>query len=112
VQRFFNDELTLPSSLTDFHPDLPGKKYSDLPTDMQRLIETLRFNIDIVRGIDNMRNREHQKIATIIFQRLQEGESLNYMEKAHARLSSLVRNFVVKYGADQRFDYQAYEPIH
>jgi len=40
-----------------------------------------------------------------------EGETLNYMEVAHSRLSSLARNFVVKYADDQRFDYDKYVPI-
>ena len=33
------------------------------------------------------------------------------MEIAHARLSSLTRNFIVKYADDIRFDYESYEPI-
>ena len=33
------------------------------------------------------------------------------MEVAHARLSSLVRNFIVKYGDDISFDYSAYKSI-
>jgi len=33
------------------------------------------------------------------------------MEKAHSRLSSLTRNFVVKYADDISFDYDKYEPI-
>jgi hypothetical protein len=32
------------------------------------------------------------------------------MEVAHSRLSSLARNFVVKYADDQRFDYAEYRP--
>jgi hypothetical protein len=71
----------------------------------------LKYNADVVKGIDDPKNPEHQRIATEIFWRLQQGESLNYMEIAHARLSSLSRNFIVKYADDIRFDYDTYEPI-
>jgi hypothetical protein len=33
------------------------------------------------------------------------------MEVAHAQLSSLTRNFIVKYSDDQTFDYTRYEPV-
>lgn len=36
---------------------------------------------------------------------------MNYIEVAHAQLSSLTRNFIVKYADDQAFDYEEYEPI-
>ena len=64
-----------------------------------------------MKGIDDPRNSEHQRIAAEIFWRHQQGETLNYMEVAHARLSSLPRNFVVKYADDISFDYDSYEPI-
>jgi hypothetical protein len=64
-----------------------------------------------VKGIDNPRNREHQKIAADIFWRLQQGESLTYMEIAHARLASLSRNVVVKYADEISFDFTDYEPV-
>lgn len=112
VQRFLADELPLPKSLKDVHQDLAGTRYSDLPVDMRRfVVRELRYDADIVIGIDDPRNPEHQKIAAEIFWRLQQGESLNYMEVAHSRLSSLARNFVVKYADDIRFDYDAYRPV-
>lgn len=111
VQAFYADELKLPDTLADVHPELPGKVYSRLPADMRRFVDRIDYDADIVTGVEDPLNREHQKVATEIFWRLQQGESLNYMEEAHSKLSSLVRNFVVKYADDQRFDYDKYEPI-
>jgi hypothetical protein len=71
----------------------------------------LIYTADVVKNIDNPRNSEHQRIATEIFWRLQQGESLTFMEIAHSRLSSLVRNFLVKYADDQTFDFEKYIPI-
>ncbi len=112
VQNFLNDALPLPKSLADVHPELPNSVYSKLPSDLRRFIDDrLKFKADIVKGIAAPNKPEHQNIATEIFWRLQQGESLNYMEIAHSRLSSLVRNFVVKYADDQRFDFNSYRPI-
>lgn len=112
VQNFFQSKLKLPTSLKDVHRSLPGSYYSDLDADLREFVdEELEFQTDIVKGISDPSNSEHQTIATEIFWRLQQGETLNYMEKAHSRLSSLVRNFVVKYADDQRFDYKNYQPI-
>jgi hypothetical protein len=111
VQDFFCDRLRLPKSIADLHPDLPGKHYSELPSDIRRFVDRLKYDADIVKGIDDPDNPLHQEVATTIFWRLQQGESLSYMETAHSKLSSLVRNFVVKYADDQRFDYQTYAPI-
>ncbi|MCY4537506.1 MAG: DUF262 domain-containing protein [Chloroflexi bacterium] len=112
VQAFFRDELTLPKSLADISPDLPDSKYSKLPTDVRKFISKhLKFDVDIIKHIGNPFNNDHQKIATDIFWRLQQGESLNNMETAHARLESLVRNFLVKYADDYDFDFKAYETI-
>ena len=111
AQAFFADRLPLPKTLADVHPDLPGKRYSELSADLRRFIDKhLKYDADIVSGIDDPRDPDHQRTATEIFWRLQQGESLTYMEVAHARLASLVRNFVVKYADDITFDYDAYEP--
>jgi hypothetical protein len=111
VVEFFEDELTLPSTLRDLRPDLPGKTYTQLPTDVRRFVDTLKFDVDLVIGIDDPTNSEHQRIAAEIFWRLQQGETLTFMEIAHARLSSLTRNFVVKYADDIRFDFQSYRSL-
>lgn len=112
AQAFYEDELTLPQSLADLDSSLPGQKYSDLPVRVRQFVDKiLRYDVDTVKGIDDPRNPEHQQTAAEIFWRLQQGETLNYMEVAHARLSSLPRNFVVKYADDISFDYDSYEPI-
>lgn len=112
AREFYQNELTLPPSLKDLNSQLPGKKYSDLPVQIRQFVDkTLQYDVDTVKGIDDPRKPEHQQTAAEIFWRLQQGESLNYMEVAHARLSSLPRNFVVKYADDISFDYEKYEPI-
>jgi hypothetical protein len=112
VQRFFADDLKLPSSLNNFHKGLGGATYSGLPQDIRKFVDkSLKLDVDIIKSIDNPRNSEHQRIATEIFWRLQQGESLNFMEVAHARLSSPVRNFLVKYADDITFDYEGYKPV-
>lgn len=112
AQLFVSDQLRLPSSLEDVHPDLPGSTFSELPADIRRFVDRdIIFTADVVKGIDDPEDPEHIKIATDIFWRLQQGETLNYMEVAHSRLSSLARNFVVKYADDQSFDYDNYEPV-
>jgi len=112
AQEFFANKIKLPKSLQDVHPDLPDKFYKELEPEMRRFIEReLKYSADVVKGIDDPKNSEHQKIATEIFWRLQQGESLNFMEIAHARLASLSRNFVVKYADDITFNFAEYEPI-
>lgn len=112
AQRFLSDELALPKSLQDVHHTLPGTRFSTLPAELRRFVDReLKYNADIVKGIDDPRNPKHQQIASEIFWRLQQGESLTYMEIAHARLSSLSRNFVVKYADEITFDYDEYRPV-
>jgi len=112
VQDFFDDQYPLPKSLKDVDTELPGKYYSDLNTDIRKFIDkSLKYQADVIKNIDEPSNVEHQIIATEIFWRLQQGETLNYMEIAHAQLSSLSRNFIVKYSDDLTFDYDKYEPI-
>ena len=90
AQEFFEEELTLPQSLADLDSSLPGRKYSKLPVKVRQFVDkTLRYDVDTVKGIDDPWNPEHQQTAAEIFWRLQQGETLNYMEVAHARLSSL-----------------------
>jgi len=112
AKEFLSDEIPLPKTLADIDSSLPGAHYSDLPADLRRFVDReLKYNADIVKGIEDPRNPEHQRIAAEIFWRLQQGETLTFMEIAHSRLSSLSRNFVEKYADDIRFDYEAYEPI-
>lgn len=112
VQEFFNNEYPLPKSLANLDNKLPGSFYKDLDVDRRMFIDrSLKYQADIIKDIDKPDDVNHQIIATDIFWRLQQGESLNYMEVAHAQLSSLTRNFIVKYSDDQTFDYENYEPV-
>jgi hypothetical protein len=112
VQDFFNNEYPLPKTLSDISVDLAGKYYKELDTEIRKFIDkSLKFQADIIRDIEKPNNVRHQIIATEIFWRLQQGETLNYMEVAHAQLSSLSRNFIVKYSDDQTFDYENYKPV-
>ena len=112
VQDFFGNRLALPDSLADISPDLPKKTYSELSSEIRKFVDKhLKFDVDIIRHIGQTHNSVHQEIATEIFWRLQQGESLNNMETAHARLSSPVRNFLVKYADDYDFDHKNYTAI-
>src|SRR5699024_10708679 len=112
VQEFFNNEVSLPNTLSEIDKNLPGKYYKDLNADIRKYIDkSLKYDADIIKNIEEPDNPRHQMIATDIFWRLQQGETLNYMEIAHAQLSSLTRNFIVKYSDDQAFNYEDYTPI-
>ncbi len=90
---------------------MAGKTYDELPVELKQYIARLEFAVDRITNIENPKDPSHQRVATDIFWRLQQGESLNQMEIAHARLSSKVRNFLVKYADDITFDYEKYIPI-
>ena len=92
--------------------DISGMYYKDLPTRVLKIIDkNLKFDIDVVLGLEDPENDEHLKLAAEIFRRLQEGEPLKPMEKEHAKLSSLSRNWIVKYGEDYSFDHEKYEEV-
>lgn len=112
AQEFIQNKLRLPKSLKDLSPTLPGKYYKQLDAEMRRFVDKeLKYKADIVKNIEDPVNPIHQKLATEIFWRLQQGESLNFMEIAHARLNSLPRNFIVKYSDDISFDFKEYKPL-
>lgn len=112
IQNFFSNKFKLPKSLGDIHKDLPGKYFNQLSPEFRMFIDkNLSISGDIIKNIENPRNPIHQKIATEIFWRLQQGESLNFMEIAHAKLASTARNFIVKYSDDINFDFEKYQPI-
>ncbi len=112
IQDFFDNKFKLPESLRDVHEGFSNKYFQDLTIELKKFVDKeLVISADRVKNIDNPRNPEHQKVATEIFERLQQGETLNFMEVAHAKLSSLSRNFIVKYSDDETFDFENYLPI-
>lgn len=112
VQRFFQDDLRLPSMLNSLEKGLGGLRYSELPAEIRKFVDKqLKYEADVIKNIDDPKNAEHQRTATEIFWRLQQGESLNIMETAHARLASPVRNFLVKHADDITFDFDRYQPL-
>jgi len=112
VQEFFDNQYPLPNTLSNLDENLSGLYYKDLSVDIRMFVDrSLKYQADIIKDIDKPDDVNHQIIATEIFWRLQQGESLNYMEVAHAQLSSLSRNFIVKYSDDQTFNYIDYKPI-
>jgi hypothetical protein len=111
VQEFFANKFKLPETLRELSPDMAGKTYEQLPVEIKQYVSKLELAVDRITNIENPKDPSHQRVATDIFWRLQQGESLNQMEIAHARLSSKVRNFLVKYADDITFDYQRYVPI-
>ena len=115
VQRFFSNQLELPASerLAEIDPLLPRSKYKDLPVEIRRFADRyLKYEATIIKNIDEPMSDDHRRTASDIFWRLQQGESLNSMETAHSRISSLVRNFLVKYAGDYDFDYDSYSEVN
>ena len=111
LQDFFAGKFALPKSLVDLSPDLAGKKYPELDVDIRQYVDQLELQADRILNIENKDDSAQQRVATEIFWRLQQGESLNSMEIAHARLSSKARNFLVKYSDNITFDHQGYIPL-
>lgn len=112
VQDFFDNRYRLPQSLEDLDAKLPGLFYKDLDSHVRKFVDkSLKYQVDKIMNIEKPHNVKHQITATEIFWRLQQGESLNSMEIAHAQLSSLTRNFIVKYADDQTFNYEDYQPV-
>ncbi len=112
VQEFYDNQLRLPHSLGDVDSRLPGKRMCELDDDIREFIdEELRFKAEIIKNIQEPHVYRHLEIASEIFWRLQQGESLNKIETAHARLSSPVRNFLVKYADDYDFDRETYTAV-
>ena len=98
VQDFFANKYPLPESLKDLDQNLAKKYYGDLDTEVRKFIDkTLKYQADVIKNIDNPTSVSHQNIATDIFWRLQQGEALNYMEVAHAQISSTTRNLGMGY---------------
>ena len=112
VQEFFDNRIILPMSLRDLDDNFPQRTFELLPAEHQNYIrEELYFLVDLIGGIGEAHNDAHHNSAADMFWRLQEGIKLNTMERAHAMLSSLARNFIVRYADDFDYDFQVYDEI-
>jgi hypothetical protein len=108
IQRFFADQIPLPKSLRGLTPEA-GKLYSELPESIKNYVEDLDIGVDVIRKVEDPEDTENQRLVTKVFWRLQQGESLTYMEQEHSKLYSAVRNFVTKYADEIAFDWKSYE---
>ena len=110
VRLFFDNRLPLPKDKE--LGEIAGLYWRDLPSSVKKFVDqNLKFQVDVVLGLEDPTNDEQLQVAAEVFRRLQEGESLRPMEKEHAKLSSLSRNWIVKYGEDYSFDHENYEEI-
>ncbi|MEK6859899.1 MAG: DUF262 domain-containing protein, partial [Nanoarchaeota archaeon] len=108
-----NSNLKLPDSLKDLHPDLPGKKYSDLSPDKRQWFSKLLYiKADLITQLEDKGDPENLKIVADLFWRLQQGEPLTFMESLHSKLYSNVRNFVSKYADTFSFNFELYEALN
>ncbi len=108
IQNFFDDKFPLPNSLRDILENEVNKKYSELSEELQNLMQDRTLNSDVIRMIEDPKNKKNQKLVTQVFYRLQQGEDLTYIEEEHSKLYSAVRNFIVKYADDISFDWSKY----
>jgi hypothetical protein len=107
IQRFFSNEIPLPKSLRDLTYEA-GRFYSDLSDGVKAYVEDLELHADVLRMIENPKTVKNQRSVTQVFWRLQQGESLTYMEQEHSKIYSAVRNFVTKYADEISFDWEKY----
>lgn len=111
IQEFFENKIKLPKSLEDLNSDA-GKYYQELDESVKEHIEERSLRATIIAGLTNPEKRKYQKLVTDIFWRLQQGESLRYMEVEHSKLYSGARSFVVKYADDISFDNEKYTSLN
>jgi hypothetical protein len=88
IQDFLNDKIQLPQSLENcrpFHNAVPCNMdgspsgcsglHNKLPKELKTFIqETLTLKADVVIGIDDIDNVEHEKLASSLFLELHQGE--------------------------------------
>lgn len=118
IQEYFNNEFKLHSNdeLVEFDErkgmNFAGNYFEDLTEEEQRVISHNRdITVDSLHGINDPTNPEHQELATQVFWRLQQGESLNNLEENHSKIYSPVRNYIVKRADDIKFDMDTYSSL-
>ncbi len=107
IQEFFKDMIRLPRTLRDLTEEA-GLYYNELSPLVREHLEEQTISATVLGGITDPQKKAHQKLVTEAFWRLQQGESLSYMEVEHSKLYSAARSFVVKHADDISFDYENY----
>lgn len=108
IQEFFVNEFKLPKSLADITKEA-GKYYADLDPKVKKHVEQQTLNATVLGGLTDPGKKWNQRLVAEVFWRLQQGESLSYIEVEHSKLYSAARNFITKYADDLSFDYDKYE---
>lgn len=119
IQEYFNDEFPLErdnEDLLNFDDDkntkFSGNYFRDLPKENQQYLkQECQVTVDILRGITDPSNNDHQELATQVFWRLQQGKTLNNLEENHSKIYSPVRNYIVKQADDIKFDMKTYSSL-
>jgi len=107
IQEYFSDKFKLPASLKDITTET-RKKYTDLSPETKKHIEGQTLNATVLGGLTDPDNQKNQRLVANVFWRLQQGETLSYIEVEHSKLYSAARNFITKYADDLSFNYQDY----
>jgi hypothetical protein len=119
IQEYFNNEFALPDDSDDLYKfdeqndtNFVGSRFEDLSEQEQRhLAQNCTITVDTLRGINDPTDQEHQELATQVFWRLQQGESLNKIEENHSKIYSPVRNYIVKRADDISFNMETYSSL-
>ena len=107
IQEFFDNKFKLPKSLADITKEA-RKYYRDLSPEVKEHIERQTLNATVLGALTNPHKKDNQRLVAEVFWRLQQGESLSYIEVEHSKLYSAARNFITKYADDLSFDYDRY----
>jgi|GEM_PF-468198 len=110
IQEFFNNQFKLPKSLFDITDEV-GKFHRDLSAEVKKHIEIQALPSTVLMALTDPHKKDSQKLVAEVFWRLQQGESLTYIEVEHSKLYSAARNFITKYADDLSFDYKKYESL-
>ena len=114
VREYFKNQFALPTSLKDIDTRFTegDVRYRGLPSEYVDYVKNdLGFSVVIITGLERRFDPEHLRLTAKIFERVQEGEPLKPAEKMHARLTSRIRNFLVKYACNRDFNYETYTII-
>ena len=110
IQEFFDNQFKLPKSLFDI-TDEAEKYYRELSAEVKKHIEIQTLPSTVLGALTDPHKKDNQKLVAEVFWRLQQGESLSYIEVEHSKLYSAARSFITKYADDLSFDYEKYESL-